>query len=54
MDRITFNIFFNEFFCFVLIATAHNYADDNTLARFRKTLEDLNVILKHECEVALI
>ena len=38
---ILFNIFFNDFFCVILIASAHNYADDNTLTSFGKTLEDL-------------
>ena len=38
---ILFNIFFNDFFYSILIASAHNYADDNTLTSFGKTLEDL-------------
>ena len=38
---IPFNIFFNDFFYVILIASAHNYVDDNTLASFGKTLEDL-------------
>ena len=37
----------------MLIASAHNYTDDNTLPGFVKTLEDLIKILIHECEVAL-
>ena len=37
---ILLNIFFNDFFV-ILIASAHNYADDNTLTSFGKTLEDL-------------
>ena len=50
---ILYNIFFNDFFCIILIASAHNYADDNTLTYFGKTLEYLIKILVHECEVAL-
>ena len=50
---ILFNIFFNDFFYVILIASAHNYADDNTLTSFGKTLEDLIKKLEHECEVAL-
>ena len=38
---LLFNIFFNDFFYVVLIASAHNYVDDNTLTSFGKTLEDL-------------
>ena len=50
---IFLNIFFNDFFYIILIASAHNYADDNTLTSFRKTLEDLIKKLEHECEVPL-
>ena len=28
---ILFNIFFNDFFYFILVASAHNFVDDNTL-----------------------
>ena len=50
---ILFNIFFNDFFYVTLVASADNYADDNTLTSFVKTLEDLIKKLEHECEVAL-
>ena len=50
---ILFNIFFNDFFHVTLVASADNYADDNTLNSFVKTLEDLIKKLEHECEVAL-
>ena len=40
-------------FSVILIASAHNYADENTLTNFGKTLEDLIKKLEHECEVAL-
>ena len=50
---ILFDIFFNDFFYVILIVSAHNYANDNTLTSFGKTLEDLIKILEHECEVAL-
>ena len=53
VDPILFNIFFNGFFYVMLIASADNYADDNTLTSFVKTLEDLIKKLEHECEVAL-
>ena len=52
MDPILFNIFFNGFFV-ILIASARNYADDNTLTSFGKTDEDFLKKLEHECELAL-
>ena len=50
MGPILYNIFFNDFFYVILIASAHNYADDNTLTSFGKTPEDLIKKLEHECE----
>ena len=50
---ILFNIFFIDFFYVILIASANNYVDDNTLTSFGKTLEDLIEILEHQCEIAL-
>ena len=46
-------MFFNDFFYFILLATAHNFADDNTLACFSKTIQELIESLESECEVAL-
>ena len=42
---ILFNIFFNDFFYVILIASVDNYADDNTLTSFGKILEGLIKIL---------
>ena len=50
MGPILYNIFFNDFFYVILIASAHNYVDDNTLTSFGKTPEDLIKKLEHECE----
>ena len=50
---ISYNLFFNDFFYFILLATAHNFADDNTLACFSKTIQELIGSLESECEVAL-
>ena len=50
---ILFRIFFNDCFYVILIVSAHNYVDDNTLTSFGKTLEDLIKKLEHEYEVAL-
>ena len=51
---ILFNIFFNDFFYFILVASAHNFADDNTLSSFAKTIENLINILESESEIAII
>ena len=49
---ILFNIILNDFFYFMLVASAHNFADDNTLSSFAKTTENLISILKSESEIA--
>ena len=41
VSPILFNIFFNDFFYVILIVSVDNYADDNTLTSFGKTLEGL-------------
>ena len=50
---VLFNIFFNNFFCFILVASAHNFADDNTLSSFAKTIEILISILELGNEIAI-
>ena len=46
-------MFFNDFFYFILLATAHNFADDNTLACFSKTIQELIGSLESETELVL-
>ena len=41
LGPILFNVYINDLFWFIKQATLYNYADDNTLARFSKTLPDL-------------
>ena len=53
LGPVLYNLFFNDFFYFILLATAHNFADDNTLACFSKTIQELIGSLEPECEVAL-
>ena len=53
LGPILYNLFFNDFFYFILLATAHNFADDNTLACFSKTIQELIGSLESECEVPL-
>ena len=48
---ILFNIFFNDFFFFIPKESVHNFADDNTLCSFAKTLRGL--VLQSECETAI-
>ena len=40
-------------FYFILLATAHNFADEHTLACYSKTIQELVGFLESECEVAL-
>ena len=44
------NIIFNDFFFFIPKGFVHNFADDNTLCSFAKTLRGLVMILQSECE----
>ena len=53
LGPILYNLFFNDFFYFILLATAHNFADDTTLAYFSTTIQELIASLESECEVAL-
>ena len=53
LGPILYNLFFNDFFYFILLATTHNLADVNTLAWFRKTIQELIGSFNSECEVAL-
>ena len=48
-----FNLFFNDFFFCILIASAHNFGDDNRLSTFAATVEDLIELLQSECNVAI-
>ena len=50
LGPISFNIFFNNFFNFILVALARNFADDNILSSFAETIEDLISILESENE----
>ena len=45
-----FNAFLNDFFYDIENASVHNFADDNTLSCFAKTVKDLINVLK---EVAI-
>ena len=53
LGPILFNFFINDLFLFIKQATLHNYADDNTLSYFSKTMPDLVRVLENETNVAL-
>ena len=53
LGPILFNVYLNDLFLFIKQATLYNYADDNTLACFSKTLPDLVRALEAEAGVAL-
>ena len=53
LGPILSNLFFNDFFRFILLSTAHNFADDSTLLCFGKTIQQLIGFLESECKVAL-
>ena len=53
LGPILYNLLFNDFFYFILLATAHNFADEHTLACYSKIIQELVGSLESECEVAL-
>ena len=53
LGLILFNFHINNLFLFIKEATLYNYADDNTLASFSKTLSHLIGVLEEETGVAL-
>ena len=53
LGPILFNISTNDFFFFISEASVHNFADDNTLSTFAKTISELIRVLESECKVAI-
>ena len=53
LGPILFNFYINDLFLFIKQATLYDYADDNTLAYFSKSMPDLVNILEKETGVAL-
>ena len=53
LGPILFNFYINDFFSFIRQATMYDYADDNTLAFFSKSLPDLVKVLENEPDSAL-
>ena len=48
-----FNLFFNDFLLFILIASVHNFADDSSLSNIVKASDSLKHPLESECKVAI-
>ena len=46
-----FNLSINNLFCFILIASLHNFSDHNTLSAFAENVSKLINILQRESEV---
>ena len=53
LGPILFNVYINYLFLFIKQAKLHNYADDNTLTYFSKSLSNLIGVLEEEAGVAL-
>ena len=53
LGPILFNFYINDLFSFIRQATMYNYADDNTLDFFSKSLPDLVKVLENEADSAL-
>ena len=48
-----FSLFFDNFLLFVLIASVHKFADDNSLNNAAKSIDSLKQALESECKVAI-
>ena len=53
LGPILFNIFINDLFLWIDEASLHNFADDNTLSAFAKSIRELILILEKESENAI-
>ena len=50
---VLLNVFFNDFLFFIQKASVHDFADDNALCSFPKTLRGLVTISQSEYETAI-
>ena len=48
-----FNLFFKDFLLFILIASVHNFADDNSLSNIANTVDSLKQTLESERKLAI-
>ena len=53
LGPILFNIFINDLFLWINEASLHNFADDNTLSAFAKSIQELIIILQNDSENAI-
>ena len=47
------NLFFNDLLLFILTASVHNFADNNSLSNIAKTIDSLKQTLESECKVSI-
>ena len=53
LGPILFNIFMSDLFLWIEEASLHNFADDNTLSAFAKSIPELIKVLEKESETAI-
>ena len=53
VSPLSFNCFFNDFFCFIDKASVHNFADDNSLSAFQSDIKNLKLILESDSKKAI-
>ena len=53
VSPLSFNCFFNDFFCFIDKANVHNFAHDNSLSAFQSDIKNLKLILESDSKKAI-
>ena len=53
VSPLSFNCFFNDFFCFIDKASVHNFAHDNSLSAFQSDIKNLKLILESDSKKAI-
>ena len=53
VSPLSFNCFFNDFFCFIDKASVHNFAADNSLSAFQSDIKNLKLILESDSKKAI-
>ena len=53
LGPITFNIFINDLFLFIINSSINNYADDNTISCFSNSIKNVLNVLASDANIAL-
>ena len=53
VEPTLYNLLFNDFLLFILIASVHNFTDDNNLSNIGKTIDSLKQTKESDCKVAI-